>query len=372
MAKRANNEGSVYRDGDRWVAALVTGHRPDGKPIRRRFTAKTQTAVKAKLKAAKDALAQGLDIPDPNATVAELAAWWQAEVLPHEGLAPKTLAWYQQMTRLVLPYVGHKRLSGPQALTPSDITAIYPKLKTPRTREAARTVMSKMLRAAEVEGRVGRNVARLAPSPKSEGKARVVKAHTTAEIKMLLAGLTGSRWHPIVLVGATTGLRPQELLALHWADIHLDDEPYLSVRWAFQYRPSLALKAPKRERSYRTVPLAPEAAAALKARRRDQAAERLAAGPLWSPDWPGLVFTRVDGGPYRSLETMRLTMLSALAGSYPYRLRHTYATHLLERGVPIHHVAELLGDSVAIVESTYSHVLRTKHEAATVASSLLG
>jgi site-specific recombinase XerD len=50
--------------------------------------------------------------------------------------------------------------------------------------------------------------------------------------------------------------------------------------------------------------------------------------------------------------------------------RHTYATHLLEAGEPIHHVAELLGDSVAIVESTYSHVLRPKHDTAARIDSL--
>jgi site-specific recombinase XerD len=57
---------------------------------------------------------------------------------------------------------------------------------------------------------------------------------------------------------------------------------------------------------------------------------------------------------------------------HPHRLRHTYATHLLEAGTPIHHVAELLGDSVATVEATYSHVLRAKHEVANVARGLLG
>ena len=34
-------------------------------------------------------------------------------------------------------------------------------------------------------------------------------------------------------------------------------------------------------------------------------------------------------------------------------------------------VAELIGDSVAVVESTYSHVIRTKHEVASVASGLI-
>ena len=36
--------------------------------------------------------------------------------------------------------------------------------------------------------------------------------------------------------------------------------------------------------------------------------------------------------------------------------RHTYATHLVEAGVPVAHLAELLGDTIAVVESTYAHV----------------
>ena len=65
-------------------------------------------------------------------------------------------------------------------------------------------------------------------------------------------------------------------------------------------------------------------------------------------------------------------MRKAMPGTSPHRLRHTYATHLIEAGVPIAHVAELLGDTVAVVESTYSHVLRRKHEVADVVSGLLG
>jgi integrase/recombinase XerD len=55
-----------------------------------------------------------------------------------------------------------------------------------------------------------------------------------------------------------------------------------------------------------------------------------------------------------------------------HTLRHSYATHLLEAGTPIHHVAELLGDTVATVEGTYSHVLRPKHEVVDVVRAILG
>jgi integrase len=374
--RRANNEGSIYKDGDRWVAALVVGHRPDGRPVRRRFTGPTRTIVAGKLAEAKDALNLGLSLPDNRTTITEFAKWWQNEVLPGEGLTLKTELWYGQMLRnSVLPHVGHKTLTGPRALTPADVEGLCATLarqgRGHKTQEAARTTLSKLLRAAEVRGLVGRNAARLAKPPRGRGQARKVKALTVAEVRSLLAAIDGTHWHPVALVGVTTGLRPGELLALHWADVHLDRDPRVSVRHAITHIGGASLKAPKRDRSYRTVPLTPEAVDALKAWRRTQAAERLAAGRLWATGWPDLVYTMADGRPARVTGYGR-ALAVAQPGATPHRLRHTYATHLLEAGTPIHHVAELLGDTVATVEGAYSHVLRTKHEVVAVASGILG
>jgi integrase len=374
--RRANNEGSIYRDGDRWVAALVTGHDPQGRPVRRRFTGRTRGAVTAKLDDAKRALAQGLDMPDNRTTIEAFATWWEAEVLPGEGLAPRTERWYGQMLRnYVVPHVGQRTMTGPLALTPADVEGMCAKLarkgRGHRTQVAARTTLSKLLRAAEVRGLVARNVARLAKPPRDRGKARKVKALTVHEVRQLLAAVAGTPWRPIVTVGVTTGLRPGELLALHWSDVHLRKDPHVSVRLAISHEGGPTLKAPKRDRSYRTVPLTPQAAAALKAWRRTQAAERLAAGRLWSERWPDLVFTDAEGRP-RRVDGYSRVLREARDGVNPHKLRHTYATHLLEAGVPIHHVAELMGDTVATVESTYSHVLRPKHEVVDVARGILG
>jgi integrase len=375
--KRANYEGSIYRrEGrGRWEASLVVGHRPDGKPIRRTFTGRTRSIVAGRLREARQALELGLAMPDNRTTVAEWSKWWLAEIVPGEGLAPKTERWYRDVAEdYVVPNVGIKTLTGPRALTPADVEAMYVALerdgRTWRTQDAARTTLSKMLRAAEVRGLVGRNVARLARAPRDRGKPRRVKAHTVDEVTTLLAALD-ARWHPVALVGVTTGLRPGELLALHWPDVHLGDDPRLSVRHALTYVDGISLKAPKRDRSYRTVPVVPEAVSVLKAWRKTQATEQLAVGRLWSQDWPGLVFTTEQGGP-RRIDSYGRALTRALPGSSPYRLRHTYATHLLEGATPIHHVAALLGDTVATIEGAYSHVLRPKHEVVDVARGLLG
>jgi integrase len=308
--KRANEMGSVYKNvpRKRWQADLVVGHKPHptrvddtGRPvmvpIRKSFTGKTQKAVVARLDEAKGALEDGLEVPDNRATLADFTRWWMREVLPGEGLAPRTETWYGEMLEsYVLPIVGAKTLTGAKALTPGDVEAMTAELGrrglSPRVQIAARTTLGKVLRAAEVRGLVGRNVARLARPPKDRGRARAIKALTVDQLSTVLDAVADTRWRPMVLVAATTGLRPGELLALHWADLRLDGhEPHLSVRHALTHVGGASLKAPKRQRSHRTVPLAPAAVAALRAWKRAQATERLAAGPLWNAEWPDLIFT---------------------------------------------------------------------------------
>jgi integrase len=388
--KRANAMGSIYKNAtrNRWQADLVVGYKPhatrvdpDGKPVmvpvRKAFTGATQKAVAAKLDDAMKALERGLAVPDNRTTVNAFAEWWLDHVLPGEGLAPATERWYRDvLTTYVLPHVGAKTLTGPTAVTVHDVEQMTAKLdrdgKSTRVQVGARVALGKLLRAAEQRGLVARNVARLATRPKDRGKARTIKALNATQVAKLVTAVTGTRWHPIVVVGVTTGLRPGELLGLCWEDVHLTGTaPQLSVRHAISHVDGATLKAPKRARSYRTVPLALEAVAALKAWKKLQSAERLAAGEHWSRDWPGLIFTNELGEPTR-VDTFRHALGRAVPGAIPHALRHSYATHLLEAGTPIHHVAELLGDSVAIVESTYSHSLRTKDETAAVASGILG
>lgn len=403
--KRSNSEGSIYyrESRQRWEASLVVGWKakqkdgqpvigPDGEPVRipvrKSFTGKTRKAVEAKLRDAIDRSNQGLGVIDASLTFADFAERWRAEILPTEGLAPATERHYTDVLKnYVVPYIGHRTLTGPGALTVGDIETMIGALAgrnlSHRTQVGARTATGKVLRAAERHGLTVRNVARLAAPPRNRGKARDVKALTTDEVAQLLAELEAqdhhdgrkarprSRWWAPVVVGVTTGLRPGEILGLHWEDVHLEgDEPHVSVRRSLSHVDGPELKAPKRERSYRTVPLVPEAVAAFKEWRKVQAAEQLAAGPLWSDEWPGLTFTSAQGRPQRS-DSFRHALQRAVPGVHPHRLRHTYGTHLIEAGVPIAHVAELLGDTVSVVESTYSHVIRHKHEVGDLVSGIL-
>lgn len=51
-----------------------------------------------------------------------------------------------------------------------------------------------------------------------------------------------------------------------------------------------------------------------------------------------------------------LSKLGLADKAFPHVMRHSRASHLLQDGVPIFHVAKLLGDTVATVERVYGHL----------------
>jgi integrase len=132
----------------------------------------------------------------------------------------------------------------------------------------------------------------------------------------------------------------------------------------------------KTKGSHRTIRLDAETVEELEAHREAQVRERdLAADAYEDRD---LIFADELGGiinPQRLTE--KFAALRKAAGIRAGRLhdvRHSAATHLLSRGVPVHIVSARLGHSSPMVTlSVYAHILPTGDEqAAEVMASVLG
>jgi integrase len=178
----------------------------------------------------------------------------------------------------------------------------------------------------------------------------------------------GERLEALVVVGGSVGLRPGELTGLLW-DIDLEASPLaLTVSGSMKRRPKATGKGYELERGAvkrsedgrRTVALPPRAVATLKAHKAPQAAEKLAAGPLWHDQ--GLVFasevgTPVDPGNLRRVFA-RIAKAAGLTGAFPYLLRHTTVSLLLDDGATIEEVADLLGDDPRTLYRYYRHKVR--------------
>jgi integrase len=131
---------------------------------------------------------------------------------------------------------------------------------------------------------------------------------------------------------------------------------------------------PKSRTSVRTIPIPDYAWARLQAWRARQAGERALLGDAWL-DQQGLLFCTAAGLP-RHPSGVRTSLRKALAlAGLPvsirfHDLRHTYATLMLEDGVHIKVVSELLGHaSVNVTLMVYSHVTPRMRDRAVVAAN---
>jgi integrase len=228
---------------------------------------------------------------DPKRTVADWLDYWASEVLPTEGLAPGTVRNYVASARLyVTPHIGKMKLI---ELRPEHVEKMTSDLDKKglghRVQVRARGTLGKALRCAESRRIVAFNAARLARPPKSKGELKVIKSFSPAEVQQLLDGLSG-QWATMTKVACGTGLRPAELCALQWDAVTLDGpQPVVQVRQAMTWGPGgiATIKAVKRQRSNRAVPLSQSIVDVLR-EHRAQHGER------------EFVFTRDDGSARRT------------------------------------------------------------------------
>jgi integrase/recombinase XerC/integrase/recombinase XerD len=161
-------------------------------------------------------------------------------------------------------------------------------------------------------------------------------APTQGETDALLRALDGDG--PIALrnralfeLTYSAGLRSQEVVDLRLADVDFEQE---------------ALLVRGKGGKERAVPLGEEAAYRLRSYLRD-GRPRLARGAV------DTVFLSVRGRP---LDTSTLRRLVP----NPHRLRHAFATHLLEGGADLRTIQELLGHASLSTTQIYSHVDGTR------------
>ena len=230
--------------------------------------------------------------------------------------------------------------------------------------QIAKASLARAIRYAEGHDLVGRNVATLVDPP-AGAVGRPSRSLTLAQSLALLNGARESRLNAYVVLSLTVGIRTEEARELRWDHVDLDGDPG-AVR---PVPPSVAVWRSVRQgghtktaKSWRTLALPLVAVQALRKHRRQQAADRLAAGALWQDH--GLVFASAVGTPLDAAnvrrEFRRVTATAGLgAGWAPRDPRHTFVSLMSADGVPIEEIACLAGHNrTATTELVYRHELR--------------
>lgn len=200
-------------------------------------------------------------------------------------------------------------------------------------------VLMAMLRVACDEHKKIATVPRIRLFKRAPLRDQHVDFLTPEEVDKLLAA--AGAWRCLIIVALNTALRRGELIALRWEDVDLK-AGRITLRRNYYQREFVTPKSGR----VREVPLNDTTIAALKAHPRPLRCE--------------LVFHTAAGGPIiESAMTKGLARACKRAGIRRigwHRLRHTCASWLVQRGVNLYKVKDVLGHSTIQMTERYAHL----------------
>lgn len=320
--------------------------------------------------------------PDQKKLADFLAEWLETKT----DLAYATRVYYRRSCGIVSRYLGRYELRQLDTLIIQrwhrDMTA-DPDLSTHAARNA-HILLSRALKAAVNADRIPHNVANRVPAPRHRAQRR--DAWQPDEASRFVAFISNpDNMYRIRMLGSSfwlvmiySGLRVSEALALPWSALDMQRSRLTVDRTGGLIEDgSYGIKdAPKSAAGIRAVPLPASVMAALRSHRASQNEQRLRMGRHWQDR--DLIWTRDDGslvGPVTAryqLDT--LIRRAGLPRITPHGLRHTAGSLMLENGVPLKTVQELLGHaSASTTLDIYGHSSeRSKEDAIDRLDDLLG
>lgn len=370
MGKNANGEGSITRRKDGLYMGRYTVQTETG-PKRKTIYGKDRQDVSERLTQAIADRNKGLVYDCEGLTLSGFMERWLEDSV--KGSVKKTS--YQSYERLnrnhISPAIGNVKLKN---LKPAHLQGLYrAKLDgglSPRTVQYIHATLHRALKIAMRWELVPRNVADAVIPPKVHRKE--MRCLTREQAKKLLSAARDDRYHAVYVVALHCGLRQDEILALGWDAVDLDAGT-LQVRRTLSFRGGggPTFSTPKTNKSRRVVKLSESVVNALISHRARQHKDRLRAGSEWQDN--GLVFCTEIGTPLRADRVDYRSWKPLLRNNWLpdirfHDLRHTCASLLLESGVHVKIVSDLLGhSSIALTLDTYSHVLPSLGDAASTA-----
>lgn len=194
---------------------------------------------------------------------------------------------------------------------------------------------------------IAANPALLIRSPKLERRIPTVLSEQAANKLMVQPDANtpeGVRDRAMLEMFYGTGVRLSELIALNWDDVNLSDS---------------TIKVTGKGNKQRIIPLGRKASHALRVYRQ-QRSEVLSRGSRDATNGAAVFITkrgkRLSSKGVNLLMNRYIGNVSEIEQKSPHVLRHSFATHLLDRGADLRAVQQLLGHESLSTTQVYTHV----------------
>jgi integrase/recombinase XerC len=155
-------------------------------------------------------------------------------------------------------------------------------------------------------------------------------------------GLTAARDRALIEVAYSAGLRLSELVGINHGDLDASGR---------------MLRVRGKGRRERLVPVGSTALAALRSYLEREGRAR---GPRDEPVFANARGGRLSGRTVQRVVRRRLGQVAGGLGVTPHALRHSFASHLLDRGADLRAIQELLGHRSLSSTQIYTHVTRSR------------
>lgn len=363
MAKRSNGEGCIRkRPNGTWRVEIMEGFTDDGKRCIVRFSGKTRSEVQEKLRAYQHQVDENVHI-DKTLDFSRWADMWYSDY--RSQVRPSTYSGYKYTLRLLKDYFRTSLIS---EILPMHINrffdSIVEKGYSMSQIRKCRAMLIQIFASAEDNGLVVKNPATRA---KKIGKKdeRVAKsshkkeAFTDEEIRLLLAELPDDLIGNGIRAMLGTGMRVQELLALKPEDIAADGSS-VDINKAIETVNGLpVLSVTKSELSTRIIPVPEDYRPAL-CYLREHSGPVFIFGASGKNDCYSV-------GSFRRRYYTALKKIPGVRQLTPHCCRHTYATQLEKKAVPLQIIAKLMGHASTETTGVYLHTDQTTYADAVAA-----
>jgi integrase/recombinase XerC len=271
----------------------------------------------------------------------------------NRNVSTHTLEAYRSDLSQFLAFAAGHLGKGPEALRPTDLELALVRsfmADLHRQRQSRASVARKLSalrtfsRFLRREGWLESDPVALAVAPRREQK---VPAHLSMdEMSRLLevpdtSDPLGRRDRAILELFYASGLRLSELVGLDLEDVNLH---------------ARIVRVMGKGGKERLVPFNTSAQRALRRWYGDRAVLRRTGSRGPEPLFVNARGTRLTGRSIQRLVARHVTACSTRFGISPHALRHSFATHLLERGADLRAIQELLGHVLLSTTQRYTHV----------------